>query len=326
MDYTKQEKEDLVENKQTQKTGITEENQKTEVNQATEINQETEIEETEVAEAASTSWDVPDTATEKFVKDMQHRWKKIEQHSHYEDNPASYAYGINGYKMCWLFVCGSVMGYVAETVWYLYLRGHLVNRQGVLIGPFSPIYGIMFVLLTALLYKLRDYGWKRIFLISMASVTTFEYLCSFAMERILGTKSWTYKNKAFNLNGRVCLQMSIMWGILGLVYIKLIYPQFSRTIENFKEKWGKRLGIFLCTFLLVDCVFSIYVSFRQNERRHDIPPSNAVEEWIDSYYTDEKLASIYSEIRVVKKPAETIIDPAGDTVPVSGTVFMPGKP
>lgn len=219
----------------------------------------------------------------------------------YEDNPDSYAYGINRYKLAWLFVCGSLMGYVAETIWYLYLRGKIINRQGVLYGPFSPIYGVMFVLLTCLLYRDRLKNWKRIFLTSMLSVTAFEYACSWLMEHILGTKSWSYAKKAFNINGRVCLQMSIMWGILGLLFIKFFYPLISRTIENFKPRFGKVVGTILFYFLVIDCIFSFLVSLRQTERRNGIEASNAWEEWIDDYYTDEKLAEIYTEIRIVKK-------------------------
>ena len=243
--------------------------------------------------------------SEEVLKTVKKTWENKEKKNHYEDNPDSYAYGINRYKMAWLFVSGSVLGYVGETLWYLYLRGHLVNRQGVLFGPFSPIYGFMFVLLTGLLYKDRDKSWKRIFVVSMISVTAFEYACSWSMEHVLGTKSWSYVNKAFNLNGRVCLQMSIMWGILGIVYIKIIYPTLSRTIESFKPKIGKIVGMILCWFLIIDSVFSIVVSLRQTERRNGITANGVFEEWIDEYYTDDKLAEIYTEIRVVDKERES---------------------
>lgn len=242
--------------------------------------------------------------TDKVQQSLKKTWVKVEKTTKYQDDPSSYAYGVNKYKLAWLFVLGSILGCLAETVWYLYLRGRLLNRQGVLFGPFSPIYGVMFVLITMLLYKIRNDGWKRIFMVSMLSVSGFEYFCSWAMENILGTKAWTYKNKAFNLNGRICLQMCIMWGILGVVYMKVIYPMLSRTIERFKPKIGKILGAILFFTLVLDCLFSFLVSYRQTERRKGLEPSNAVEEWMDRVYTDERLKEIYSEIRVVKKSGE----------------------
>ncbi len=219
----------------------------------------------------------------------------------YEDNPESYAYGLSFYKLAWLFVLGSVMGCLAETLWYLYLRGHLMSRRGVLIGPFSPIYGVMMVLVTLLLYRVRRKNGWILYFSSMALGTGFEYMCSWLMEHVLGTKSWSYVNKAFNLNGRVCLQMSILWGVVGFLYIRLVYPLISRTIENFKPKFGKIVGTVLCIFLLLDCFFSLGVSLRQTGRREGRAPRNSIEKWIDRVYTDEVLKEIYTEIRVVKK-------------------------
>lgn len=209
----------------------------------------------------------------------------------------SYPTGL--YKLCWLFVLGSLVGYVGETVWYYYLRGHLINRQGVLIGPFSPIYGIGFVMLTILLYKWRNKDWKKIWLISAVALSAFEYLCSYAMEHILGTRAWNYSKQPFNLNGRICLKFTIMWGFLGVLFIKVLYPQFSRSIDRMKSKFARILGVGLAVFLLFDCLFSVKVSLRQTERRLGLPPRSTLDVWIDGYYTDEKLSKIYTEIRVI---------------------------
>lgn len=208
-------------------------------------------------------------------------------------------YASDFYKLCWLFVLGSLTGYVGETVWYYYLRGHLINRQGVLIGPFSPIYGVGFVMLTLLLYRWKDGDWKRIWLVSAVVLTSFEYLCSYAMEHILGTRAWNYSKQAFNLNGRICLKFTLMWGFLGVLFIKILYPRFSKAIERMDSKRGRAIGVALAVFLLFDCLFSVRVSLRQTERRLGISPRSTLDVWVDSYYTDEKLAEIYTEIRVI---------------------------
>lgn len=203
------------------------------------------------------------------------------------------------YKLCWMFVLGSLAGYLGETIWYYYLRGHLINRQGVLIGPFSPIYGIGFVMLTILLYRFKNQDWKKIWAISAVSLSAFEYLCSYAMEHILGTRAWNYSKQPFNLNGRICLKFTIMWGFLGVLFIKVLYPQFSKAIDRMKSNAGRILGVSLAVFLLLDCLFSVKVSLRQQERRLGLPARSTLDMWVDGYYTDEKLAKIYTEIRVV---------------------------
>ena len=207
------------------------------------------------------------------------------------------------YKLSWLFVLGSLAGYLGETVWYYYLRGHLVNRQGVLIGPFSPIYGIGFVMMAILLYRWKDQDWKKIWTVSALTLSAFEYLCSYAMEHILGTRAWNYSKQPFNLNGRICLKFAIMWGFLGVLFIKVLYPQFSRAIDRMRSNFGRILGISLAVLLVFDCFFSVKVSLRQQERRLGLPARSALDVWVDGYYTDERLAEIYTEIRVIPTEA-----------------------
>lgn len=60
---------------------------------------------------------------------------------------------INFYKLIWLFMIGSVSGYVVEMLWCYIRNGYFESRQGLLYGPFSPVYGIGCVIFTILLYK-----------------------------------------------------------------------------------------------------------------------------------------------------------------------------
>ena len=52
------------------------------------------------------------------------------------------------------------------------------------------------------------------------------------MEHVLGFIPWNYSKKFMNVNGRICLIYSIFWGILGIVWIKLIYPKIISMIEK----------------------------------------------------------------------------------------------
>lgn len=224
----------------------------------------------------------------------------------YSDNPASYAYGLSIYKLMWMFVFGSFAGFLLETGWYYILRGEFVNRQGVLYGPFSPIYGLAMAMITLMLYKFRHINAFHIAVIAGLGGGFFEYILSVLQEKILGTMSWNYSHEPFNIGGRTSLKFMIMWGLLGMVYIKHAYPFVSMYIEKIPEKIGKVLSTTLCIFLVLNCILSITVSFRQKERRNGIPPSNAIERIFDRYYTDGKLESIYTEIRVLDEEGNVI--------------------
>ena len=217
----------------------------------------------------------------------------------YNDNPKSYAYALSAYKLIWLFAIGSFAGYLIETGWYYMIRGHFVNRQGLVLGPFSPIYGVAVVGLTLIFYRIRHINALYIVFLIGLSGGVFEYICSILQENVLGTKSWDYSNMPFNFNGRTSVKFMIIWGILGMIFIRNTYPFLSRYIEKISGDIGKILAIAIVVFMLFDCILSLGATVRQKDRRNGIPAANAVEHFFDSYYTDQKLAKIYTEIRIV---------------------------
>lgn len=242
---------------------------------------------------------IPKTET-KPRKTLGGLWKSWAFAEPYQDNPESYAYGLSPYKLMWLFAIGCFMGYLMETVWYFSLRGYYVNRQGILYGPFSPIYGVAFVGITAALYKIRRSNALHLFLITGIAGGLFEYVCSVLQEKVLGTRSWDYSHLPFNIEGRVCLRMMILWGIVGTIFIRSTYPFLSKCIENIPRKWGKIFAIGLTVFLLLDCLLSLVVCLRQKDRWNGIEPRNQIEQFFDDYYPDETLEQIYTEIRKVE--------------------------
>ena len=224
----------------------------------------------------------------------------------YHDNPKSYAYALSIYKLIWLFMIGSFAGYLIETGWYYMVRGHFINRQGLVIGPFSPIYGFAAVGITILAYKIRHINALNIIFIVGIFGGIFEYVCSILQEKVLGTRSWDYSYLPFNFNGRTCLKFMIIWGILGMIFIRNTYPYLSKYVEKIPDKIGKALALAIVIFMVFDCSLSLGATLRQKERREGIEAAGAVDNFFDSYYTDEKLAKIYTEIRIIDSKGNAI--------------------
>ena len=92
------------------------------------------------------------------------------------------------YHAILLFVIGGLFGYFFETLQQLFKTGKIINRQGLWFSVFKPIYGIGLILLTILLFKLKD---KNIFIIFIAGVligAAFEYIASLFQEYAFHTK------------------------------------------------------------------------------------------------------------------------------------------
>lgn len=196
-------------------------------------------------------------------------------------------------KYWWLFFLGSMLGSVVETFWCLIKCGYVEMRTSTVIGWFIPVYGIGAVVMTLVLGRMYDKpdGW--IALISGILGGAVEYLCSLFQELIFGTVSWDYSNTKFNLNGRTNLSFCLMWALLGLLWVKEIYPRFSAFMDSRKPKtvhlWTKITVIFLSLDLLLSSACVV----RMAERDRDIPPKHMGEVLIDRFFPDEVMDFFY---------------------------------
>ena len=180
-------------------------------------------------------------------------------------NKKVFAEGYSFKKLFLIFVIGSIFGALYEQIVNLittYLQtGNLVweLRRGVIYGPFSPIYGAGAVLLVYFLSK-PNYSNLKTFIFGALGGGAFEYLISFLQETFLGTVSWDYTNEFLNLNGRISILYSFVWGILALLLINQIHPFIEKTIRNFSLKIPhimQLLLLYICTFLYIaDTIYS----------------------------------------------------------------------
>lgn len=207
---------------------------------------------------------------------------------------------ISFYILVWNFLLGSIMGYIIEVTFYFYKRGYFVNRQGVLFGPFNQIYGFGILILLVFLFKFRNKKIITIFIASVIIGTVFEYISHILIENVLGYVTWNYSKFPFNFQGKVCLLVSVVWGIIGTVYIKLLYPLVPKLLNRLNEKFYKIFTWIFMIFMVINLSFSTLAIERMRERSMGIQPENKIEEFLDKNYPDEKLKSIFCSLKFVE--------------------------
>lgn len=149
------------------------------------------------------------------------------------------------------------------------------------------------VFATALLYKSIEKGSFFIFLTGTFLGGAYEYLCSVLTEMFFGKVFWDYSKLPFNLGGRINLLYCFFWGIAAVVWIRVIYPNFSRLIEKIPLTPGKILSWLIILFMMANMLVSFLALVRYEERSHAIPAGNVVEEWLDTDYNDAVMKRIY---------------------------------
>lgn len=141
------------------------------------------------------------------------------------------AMNLNFYTLCVIYLVYSFLGWVGETV-VATAKGRRFTNRGVASGPFCFVYGTAGVLITIGLNDQRA-SLAALFFGSMIYATVVEWLTAKLLERIHHRRWWDYSDKKFNLDGYVCLQYSLLWGLLGMAAVR----------------WGNDLLFRLCAHL-----------------------------------------------------------------------------
>lgn len=213
-----------------------------------------------------------------------------------------FAKGCSFYKLLWLFLIGAFLGDIVETLWCHYTTGIWMSRSSVIYGPFSIVWGIGCALLTLLLYQYRYKSDRFIFLFGTVVGGAYEYACSVFTELVFGTVFWDYSHLPFNLGGRINLLFCFFWGIVAVIWIKIIYPKLSDLIEKIPKKTGTILSWCFIVFMTINIIISGLAIQRYSERQNgQINAQNPVEEFLDQHYPNERMERIYPNAKFPQK-------------------------
>ncbi len=201
---------------------------------------------------------------------------------------------ISFHDMFYTFLFGCFMGWIVEGIWTLLKKGLFLNHSALVIGPFNIIYGIGAVVLTLVLFRVKQKRNFEIFVLSFFTGTILEYIVSFIMEHTLGFVAWNYSMKPFNINGRVCLPYSLFWGFLGILWIKIIYPKVKKLIDRLDKKESIKFMKITLIFLAFDTLLTFGAIARGKAYEEGLPPNNKVEEVLDKYFGVEYLNNMFN--------------------------------
>lgn len=132
-----------------------------------------------------------------------------------------------------LFMSYAFLGWCMEVICKLIQTRKFINR-GFLIGPYCPIYGWGAIAITVLL-KRYTYDILVLFVMSMIVCSIIEYFTSYFMEKKYHARWWDYSNKKFNINGRICLETLIPFGILGVIIMYVTNPLLFYFFETIPQ-------------------------------------------------------------------------------------------
>ncbi|WP_165045279.1 MULTISPECIES: putative ABC transporter permease [unclassified Adlercreutzia] len=210
------------------------------------------------------------------------------------------------FNLFWIFVVCCFLGLVIELVYHMTVVdfGHYQDRAGLLYGPFSPIYGVGATLLTIALNRFYDRNVFMIFVVSAIVGGAFEFFVSWFMQYAFGIQAWDYSGTFLNIDGRTNFKFMCMWGVLGVIWIKLCLPRLLKLVNLIP--WNLRYVVtaVCAALMIVDCTLTLVAFDRWYGRIADRPAETAIEYFVDEHYDNDYMAERFQTMTI--NPDEAI--------------------
>ena len=210
---------------------------------------------------------------------------------------------IDYFTLFWLFVAGSVFGLVVETVFHAIVYGGYESRAGLVWGPFSPIYGVGAAVLTVSLSRFYHSHNLIIFLIAMLLGSVMEYATSWLMEVLWGAIAWDYTGTFGSINGRTNFAFGVMWGLLGLVWVRTILPFIKRVFSHVdaRSMLARLVTAALSLFMALNIAVTLLALDREGQRAAGVPATTWEQRFFDEHFPDSYLQSRMQNMSVYGK-------------------------
>ena len=167
-----------------------------------------------------------------------------------------------------MFTIYSFLGWITESIFCSVPAKKFINR-GFLNGPFCPIYGVGGILILSILAPFQH----NIFLLYFAGViitTVLEYITGFALEKIFHTSYWDYSEHKFNYKGRICLDNSLLFGLMCVVGIYVLQPTLLRLVAMIPANLLPVISIVFLIYFVCDTIVTVHTILQLNGKLKEL--------------------------------------------------------
>lgn len=239
-------------------------------------------------------------------RELQRRLRDSELKQEQEDGTLGRDQSGHGYialsffNLFWIFVVASVLGDIMESIVHVTIvdPGHWQDRAGLLFGPFSPIYGCGALLMTLFLNRFYKSNVILIFFVSAIIGGAFEFFVSWFMQYTFGVVAWNYTGQFLSIDGRTCGWAMACWGLLGVVWIKLLLPLLLKLVNLIPWNWRYTVTTIAAVFMAVDCVMSLQALDCWYERLSNDPVVTPIQHFYADHFDNAFMENRFQSMTV----------------------------
>lgn len=161
------------------------------------------------------------------------------------------------------FLIYGFLGFLLESIFRTIVNKSLTISRGVLTAYFCPLYGLCAIVIiqTFTLCEIsiasRFASLLTATICSIAIVTIFEYIVGFTLDRVFNHKLWDYSQNPLNFHSYICLEFSLMWGILAIILSSFIHPIIEITVMILPNAIKYFSAFFISTALIIDSSYNM---------------------------------------------------------------------
>ncbi len=172
------------------------------------------------------------------------------------------------FNILFLFIFGSLGGWIIELFFRRFVSAKKWINPGFLVGPILPLYGFgltgMYVV-TYLFSKINisnEYLKSVIVILTLGVLMTIiEYITGIIFIKKMNIKLWDYSTRKGNIKGIICPLFSFFWLVLVAIYYLFVHKYVERIIANFNENIISLFALgFAYGVLFVDICYSFNLS------------------------------------------------------------------
>lgn len=157
-------------------------------------------------------------------------------------------YTLTQWLMIFFIYC--FIGWIWECCYVSAKKKQWINR-GFLHGPLLPIYGSGAIIILFCTIPVR-FSIPLTFIFGMVSASILEFCTGWCMERLFGVRYWDYSDKKFNLQGHICLRVSIGWGVASVVLVNFLNIPVEYLIRLIPIKITDAVAFVITVLFVVD--------------------------------------------------------------------------
>lgn len=135
----------------------------------------------------------------------------------------------------------SLFGFILEST--VYKISGSKRHSGIFYGPITMVYGfgvLALILIKKYFFdKLNCNKWLKLIIVFVGcwiTLTFIEWLGGTILHQIFDINMWNYTKKPYNFGKFICLELSLIWGLFGTIYVYWLKDFFDKFIELIPKK------------------------------------------------------------------------------------------